>query len=244
MTEVWTKCLAFSILALFLFVQCENKGPNASFQIGEELRVTTNEISFTNLSSGAVAQEWYFGDGSVSGAVNPTHRYEKPGIYTIELQVMDESRFDIAEQTIEIRNMKFSGLIIHSIDFHKPSGDFWDSSDGVLGLGFILAPLSADYYISVTVPTRVSQDDLPYGGALDYNSDFIFTGEDWLIAFVDWDGIDFPSVMAYTILNPGKVSVPNYELMSGDINITKTVNSVGDTTTSYRATVRWVFTRQ
>jgi len=42
-------------------------------------------ITFTNLSSGASAYYWDFGDLSYSTSANPTHIYESSGIYTVSL---------------------------------------------------------------------------------------------------------------------------------------------------------------
>jgi len=40
-------------------------------------------VDFTNLSTGAIAYEWYFGDGSTSTQTSPSHTYLINGTYTV-----------------------------------------------------------------------------------------------------------------------------------------------------------------
>lgn len=48
----------------------------------------TNKIQFLNNSAGAIEQyTWNFGDGQISGDMNPIHEYEKSGFYTVCLNV-------------------------------------------------------------------------------------------------------------------------------------------------------------
>ncbi|MEM1000280.1 MAG: PKD domain-containing protein [Bacteroidota bacterium] len=44
-------------------------------------------VSFTDLSTGALAWSWDFGDGTTSTANNPSHTYTAPGQYTVRLAV-------------------------------------------------------------------------------------------------------------------------------------------------------------
>ncbi|WP_297337902.1 PKD domain-containing protein, partial [Algoriphagus sp.] len=43
------------------------------------------EVDFEDLSTGAESWNWDFGDGNTSDEQNPTHRYEKPGVYSVTL---------------------------------------------------------------------------------------------------------------------------------------------------------------
>lgn len=65
--------------------------------IGEDTLVGTDsiqvfeEIDFSDLSLGKVISwSWDFGDGQVSSEENPSHYYEKKGVYTVKLRVVDE----------------------------------------------------------------------------------------------------------------------------------------------------------
>lgn len=64
-------------------------------------------VNFTNLSQFALSSsyEWEFGDGSTSNAVNPTHTYFEPGIYSVSLtasNAFNQSTTEIKSQIIEV----------------------------------------------------------------------------------------------------------------------------------------------
>lgn len=42
-------------------------------------------VNFTNQSANTSNYTWYFGDGTTSNAVNPSHTYTNPGVYTVRL---------------------------------------------------------------------------------------------------------------------------------------------------------------
>ncbi|HCX24974.1 MAG: hypothetical protein CMB80_20260 [Flammeovirgaceae bacterium] len=47
---------------------------------------TTTFSNNSSISSGTVTYSWDFGDGSTSTAVNPSHEYDEPGTYSVNLQ--------------------------------------------------------------------------------------------------------------------------------------------------------------
>jgi PKD repeat protein len=49
-----------------------------------------SNVAFNNTSTGAVAFQWYFGDGGSSTLANPTHSYANGGTYTITLIAISE----------------------------------------------------------------------------------------------------------------------------------------------------------
>lgn len=46
-------------------------------------------VNFTDMSTGATAWNWSFGDGGTSTQQNPTYTYNTPGIYTVTLTITD-----------------------------------------------------------------------------------------------------------------------------------------------------------
>lgn len=59
--------------------------PTASFTASPTVLCPGVPASFTNASTGATSYTWYFGDGSSSTAINPTHSYVDSGNYTVRL---------------------------------------------------------------------------------------------------------------------------------------------------------------
>jgi PKD repeat protein len=59
--------------------------PTVSFTISPKFSIVNNTVTFTNQTQSATSYIWNFGDGLTSSAVNPTHAYSKPGIYTVIL---------------------------------------------------------------------------------------------------------------------------------------------------------------
>ena len=56
----------------------------AGFNCPDSVCMPAN-VSFTNSSTNATTNNWTFGDGGTSNAVNPNHTYNGPGVYTIKL---------------------------------------------------------------------------------------------------------------------------------------------------------------
>ena len=60
--------------------------PIADFSFSNDNCTAPCTVTFSNLSSNATDYSWNFGDNSVPSTLpNPTHRYEKSGVYTVSL---------------------------------------------------------------------------------------------------------------------------------------------------------------
>ncbi|WP_342676151.1 PKD domain-containing protein [Methanofollis sp. UBA420] len=58
------------------------------------------EVAFTDTSTGTpISWAWAFGDGNISTEPDPTHTYETPGLYTVNLTVSDGTAFSSLERT-------------------------------------------------------------------------------------------------------------------------------------------------
>jgi gliding motility-associated-like protein len=65
---------------------CVESDPVAAFSANPTQVEINQQVSFTNLSTGAVDYDWTFGDFSGTfNAANPTHIYESPGFYLVYL---------------------------------------------------------------------------------------------------------------------------------------------------------------
>jgi PKD repeat protein len=60
--------------------------PIAAFTQSATVGTAPLNVQFTNLSTGSItALQWNFGDGSTSTEINPTHRFNNPGAYSVTL---------------------------------------------------------------------------------------------------------------------------------------------------------------
>src|SRR5206468_2432249 len=57
----------------------------ADFAAEPTTGVSPLTVVFTNLSTGATIYSWDFGDGNISGNVNPTNTYTNAGSYSVSL---------------------------------------------------------------------------------------------------------------------------------------------------------------
>jgi gliding motility-associated-like protein len=103
--------------------------PVASFNVGPEVVWIPNDpIKCTDLSIDAVNWLWDFGDGSSSEEQNPTHYYEKDGVFSITLRVENEFGCDNTFVANDIVEAKLSGFVTFPDSFApRPDG----SSGGI-----------------------------------------------------------------------------------------------------------------
>lgn len=57
---------------------------------GEAVTLSNARFKFTNLSTGAVAYSWNFGDDNTSNAINPWHQYYETGEYVVALTAYNQ----------------------------------------------------------------------------------------------------------------------------------------------------------
>ncbi len=79
--------------------------------------VFTNE-SIVPENAGSATFTWNFGDGTSSEEANPTHIYEEPGAYTVNLVVVTTSSLEVKEksQTIVIKDPNQTGTQVFFTD--------------------------------------------------------------------------------------------------------------------------------
>ena len=64
--------------------------------------ISTNIVSFTNVSTGATSFSWSFGDGSSSTSASPVHTYAADGVYTVVLTASNNCGTSTFTQTVTI----------------------------------------------------------------------------------------------------------------------------------------------
>lgn len=100
--------------------------PEARFEITPEKPVIPDdEIRFMNYSVDAVRYKWEFGDGSISYAVEPDHKYRKYNSYNVRLIAWSE--YGCSDSILVINAFSGSGCFI---DFPNA---FIPGSDGPVG---------------------------------------------------------------------------------------------------------------
>src|SRR5512145_2570506 len=70
-----------------------SEGPTASFTVDPGSVLSGETVSFTSTSSDdgtIVTQDWDFDDGTTTEGAAPSHVYDVPGIYTVQLTVTDD----------------------------------------------------------------------------------------------------------------------------------------------------------
>ncbi|MBC7081428.1 MAG: tandem-95 repeat protein [Thermoplasmatales archaeon] len=112
----------------FSFTIQKNKPPVANFTYSPLQPYDTDTITFADRSydpDGSIVNwTWDFGDGNISYAQNPTHKYADNGTYVVKLTVKDDKGANAStSQIIEVRNKPPTALITYSPDKPKPKED-------------------------------------------------------------------------------------------------------------------------
>ncbi len=81
-----------------------NPAPTANFSASTyTANIPNDPIQFTNLSTGANAYYWSFGDGGFTSQTNPLYNYQTVGFYTVSLVAINEYNCrDTTDQVIKV----------------------------------------------------------------------------------------------------------------------------------------------
>lgn len=110
-------------LSLFLFatlfiMSCE-KTPKANFTIDNELSIY-EPVVFDYSGTNADSYLWDFGDGSTGAVENPSHQYDTPGDYTVNLTASNAKGSDSFNKTIAVRSITEGEYSILSLTLLQP----------------------------------------------------------------------------------------------------------------------------
>lgn len=75
--------------------------PNTLFTGSPDIICVGGTVTFNNLTTGATAYLWEFGDGGSTGATNPTYTYNTSGVYTVTLHAYNNG----CEGSYQIQDM-------------------------------------------------------------------------------------------------------------------------------------------
>ncbi len=87
-------------LSVLLIISCAR--PIADFTIQAEDHTAPAAVQFENTSQKAEQYEWDFGDGTVSEAFSPSHRYRSSGNYLVVLKAIKGNKMRKMEKRIKI----------------------------------------------------------------------------------------------------------------------------------------------
>ena len=116
-----------------------NKSPVANFTYSPVSPTDLDTITFTDTSTDdgqIINWTWYFGDGNISYAQNPSYKYDDNGTYIVVLTVKDdEGASDTVSKQIEVANEQPTAYFIHQPDKPKINEEvtFTDSSSDADG---------------------------------------------------------------------------------------------------------------
>jgi len=111
--------------------------PVANFSASPTSGITPLDVAFTDNSTNATSQLWYFGNGNSSTEKNPIQNYSIPGNYTVIQIVNNENGWSTAVQNITV--LEQSVLPVASFSSNVTSGSaplsvqFIDSSQNATG---------------------------------------------------------------------------------------------------------------
>ena len=143
--------------------------PAAAFSFTSTNLTAPATVVFENKSTNATSYVWDFGDGSSNSVdKNPSHTFNSPGTYTIELLVTGQAGTSINTQTIQIKaptkptTAKITNVTVTEISWTDEDSKPWDSSSDGPDIQFYL--VDTDTYkdqMSSIIFNNVSKSQLP-----------------------------------------------------------------------------------
>ena len=83
--------------------------PQADFYTKDKASCAPSYVTFKDTSVDASSWYWDFGDGSNSNLKNPSHIYNKPGLYTVKLRIKD--RIGCMDSNIKVNYIRVLGPV-------------------------------------------------------------------------------------------------------------------------------------
>jgi hypothetical protein len=100
----WDSYSGVTLLATY------DEAPVADFTASPTRGRVPFDVNFTDQSEGSITSwSWDFGDGTTSTEQNPTHTYDSPGTYTVQLTVMGPDGADTEEKKDLISGYQSNG---------------------------------------------------------------------------------------------------------------------------------------
>ncbi|KPK85053.1 MAG: hypothetical protein AMS27_08435 [Bacteroides sp. SM23_62_1] len=180
-----------------------------------------NKVTFVNKSQGNISEYfWFFGDGSYSVQKDPVHNYDFPGLYFVELTVVDASGLcmDYYFEPIQVGNLtcqaKFSYFIdsLSNVAYFTPDaiGDvtdyLWFFGDGSISVES--APVhvfTQPGYFTVGLNTFDAVT-----GCMDFYEEIILIGRQGIDCRADFMYMTDPTSLQVSFTNSSKGNIVYY----------------------------------
>lgn len=183
------------VLSMSLFQNCGDDDfpvppastvPQFTYTIdNEELAPAT--VSFTNTSIvpetvGMTSFSWNFGDGHSSTESNPSHLYELPGAYKVNLVVTTSASLEVREftKTIVIKDPNATGIPIYYIDGAQVYESLINTQAPIFtqvsnisaqsSYGMVMDTLNMKLYISDYGANKIYRSDLDGSNFIDFRT--------------------------------------------------------------------------
>ncbi|WP_370089268.1 PKD domain-containing protein [Ekhidna sp.] len=146
-----------------------NSNPVSSFDVNP-VCFGSNAVFVNNSTGTNLSFQWDFGDGNVSTTFEPTHEYEQPGSYIVNLEVTsDDNCSDIFSKRVDIYNnpsptffvadnclessVLFNNLTNQAGDTYSYSWDFGDGNSSTSKSPTHTYTISGTYTVELTATT-------------------------------------------------------------------------------------------
>gem|GEM_PF-400953 len=139
MYRIYQRSHHYFLLLFLLFISqfLHAQSPNADFSANITSGCAPLPVQFVYTGTGnVVTYKWRFGDGDSSAAINPNHVYNRPGIYTVTLEVISDNGQSDTEQKVGY------------IQVNGPMGTFSGNPRGGCN-----APITVQFTAGLTSPT-------------------------------------------------------------------------------------------
>jgi hypothetical protein len=115
----------------------ESKDIMSSLKIDQE---ENNTVSFISNAKNHTAVEWSFGDGEIDLGDDVSHTYERPGTYTLKMEVFADDQYQVIERKVIIKGISVLGTIPNV---------FTPNNDGRNDNFFVNSAGIANFYVSI-----------------------------------------------------------------------------------------------
>lgn len=189
-----------------------------------------NKVTFADKSKGNISEYfWFFGDGSFSIEKNPVHNYDYPGLYFVELTVVDASGLcmDYYFEPIQVGNLscqaKFNYFIdsLSNIAYFSPDAignitDYlWFFGDGSISVDpDPVHVFTQPGYFTVGLNTFDAAT-----GCMDYYEEIILIGREGIDCRADFMYMTDPSSLEVSFTNSSKGNIVDYVWNFGERQI-------------------------